>query len=110
VLPYTIRNLAPGASQEQVESAHCERCEKLVQQAAFLGQWIKETENPKLKKQLEKTLEAVKATTVLHRFEQHSSLQMAHPVRSGLERARSWSRPRVQNLEQDKTLLMPKRP
>jgi hypothetical protein len=106
VLPNTIRNLAPGASQEQTQ---CERCDKLAQQTAFLGQWIRETENPKMKKQLEKTLEAVKGTTTLHKFEQHSSVQMAHPVRSGLDRARSWSRPRLQTLEQDKTLLMPKR-
>lgn len=109
MVPNPIRNLAPGAPNEQSEYEHCERCEKLVQQAAFLGQWIRETENPKLKKQLEKTLEAVKATTVLHRFEQHSSAQMPHPVRSGLDRTRNWSRPRVQALELDKTLLMPKR-
>jgi hypothetical protein len=89
LLPNPLRNLAPSASQEQDESTPCERCEKLAKQRAFLGQWVKETENPKLRKQLEKTLDAVKGTAVLHRFEQHSSLQMPHPVRSGLDRARA---------------------
>jgi hypothetical protein len=88
---------------------HCERCEKLAKQIAFLGQWIKETENPKLRKQLGKTLDAVKGTGVLHRFEQHTSAPTENPVRSGLGRPRNWSRPRVQTIERDKTLLMPKR-
>ena len=109
MLPNPIRNLAPSASREQDESTRCERCEKLTTQMVFLGHWIKETENPKLRKQLGKTLDAVKGTAMLHRFEQHSSVPLSHPVRSGLDRARSWSRPRVQIIEQDKTLLMPKR-
>ena len=109
MLPNPIRNLAPSASREQDESTRCERCEKLAKQIAFLGQWIKESENPKLRKQLGKTLDAVKGTAVLHRFEQHSSVPMSHPVRSGLDRVRNWSRPRLQTNEHDKTLLMPKR-
>jgi hypothetical protein len=109
VFPNPTRNLTLGTSQNPAEPANCTRCEKLAELTAYLGQWVKETENPKLKRQLDKALEAVKATSVLHKFEQHSSQQMPHPVRSGLGQGQGWSRPRVQPNRQEKTLLMLKR-
>ena len=74
---------------------------------AFLGQWTKETENPKLRKQLDKTMAALKETAVLHRFEQHSSLQMPHPVRSGI--GQNFSRTRIHTFGRDKAILAAKR-
>jgi hypothetical protein len=73
----------------------------------FLGQWIKESENPKLRKQLEKTMAALKETAVLHRFEQHSSLQMPHPVRSGI--GQNYSRARIHTFGRDRALMEAKR-
>jgi hypothetical protein len=102
MLTYPIRDLSPDAPSDSTEPANCEKCAKLAGQLAYLNQWIRETENPKLKKQLEKTLEAVKGTNVLHKFEQHSSPLMPHPVRSGLSRAQNWPRPRIQAIGQDK--------
>lgn len=74
---------------------------------AFYSQWIKESENPKLRKQLEKTIEGLKGTSVIHRFEQHSSVQMAHPVRSGLNQ--NYGRARIHTLGREKALMAAKR-
>ena len=110
MLTFSVRNLSPDASSNESEPATCEKCEQLAGQSAYLGNWIKETENPKLKKQLEKTLESVKGTIVLHKFEQHSSSHVPHPVRSSLSRPQNWSRPRIQGVGQDKLAELPKRP
>lgn len=99
---YPIRNLSPDASSDRNEPAKCEMCDKLHSQLAYLNQWIRETENPKLKKQLEKTLDAAKGTSMLHRFEQHSSPLMPHPVRSGMSRTQNWPRPRIQTFDQER--------
>jgi hypothetical protein len=100
-----IRNLSPFSQRDQ--EASCAKCKHLDEQMAFYSQWIKETENPKLKKQLEKTVEALKGTSVIHRFEQHSSLQMAHPVRSGL--SQNYARTRIHPLGREKALTAAKR-
>jgi ribosomal 50S subunit-associated protein YjgA (DUF615 family) len=110
MLTYPIRNLSPEAASDQNQSAQCEKCEKLASQLAYLNQWIRETENPKMKKALEKTMEAMRGTSVLHKFEQHSSRLTTHPVRSGLSRAQNWPRPRMQALERDGVTELPKRP
>jgi hypothetical protein len=104
---YPVRNLTPFRPEDKSQAASCARCKNLDEQLAYLGQWIKETENPKLRKQLEKTVEAHKATAVLHRFEQHSSLQMAHPVRSGL--GPGYARPRISSFGREKALQLAKR-
>ncbi len=101
---FPIRNLSPSPEDP---SASCVKCRNLHEHMAFLGQWIKETENPKLKKQLEKAMAALKETAVLHRFEQHSSLQMAHPVRSGI--GQNYSRARIHTFGCDRALSAAKR-
>ncbi len=101
---FAIRNLSPFSQDQQ---ASCAKCKNIDEQVAFFGQWAKEIENPKLKKQLEKVMQALKATSVLHRFEQHSSLQMPHPVRSGL--GQNDARTRIHTLGRDKAILAAKR-
>jgi hypothetical protein len=105
VQTFPMRNLSPLSPRE--ETASCAQCKALEEHIAFLGQWIKETENPKLKKQLEKTIEAAKGTAALHRLEQHSSLQMAHPVRSGMNQ--NYARARIHTFGRDKALMAAKR-
>jgi hypothetical protein len=105
VQTFPMRNLSPLSPHEQ--AASCAQCKALEEHLAFLGKWIKETENPKLRKQLEKTIEAVKGTAALHRLEQHSSLQMPHPVRSGL--GQNYSRARVHTFGRDKAVMADKR-
>jgi hypothetical protein len=100
MLPYSIRNLSPDSDRSEPTS--CEKCEKLASQLSYLNNWIRETENPKMRKQLEKAMEGLKGTVVLHRFEQHSKSQMPHPVRSGLSRPQSLPRPRLQTAVQEK--------
>jgi hypothetical protein len=105
---HPIRNLAPFSRQDQAQPTSCGTCKSLDEHLLFLGQWIKETENPKLKKQLEKTIEALKGTAILHKLEQHSSLHMPHPVRSGLGQPTSYSRSRIQTLAREKALILAK--
>jgi hypothetical protein len=105
VQAFPIRNLSPFSPREQ--TASCVKCKNLDEQTAFLSQWTKETENPKLKKQLEKTMQALKATAALHRLEQHPSLQMPHPVRSGL--GQNDTRTRIHTAGRDKTLVAAER-
>jgi hypothetical protein len=100
-----IRNLSPFSPREQPGS--CAKCKNLDEQMAFFGQWVKQIENPQLKKQLEKTMQALKATAVLHRLEQHPSLQMPHPVRSGL--GQNDARTRIHTTTRDKTLTAAER-
>ncbi len=102
---FPTRNLSPFGPEDQ--SASCAKCKNLHEHMAFLGQWTKETENPKLKRQLEKTMAALKETAVLHRLEQHSSQQMPHPVRSGI--GQNYSRARIHTFARDGAIMAAKR-